>query len=122
MVLVDTSVWIDHLRNSDAALVALLQNNAVYMHPMVLGEIACGNVHNRAEILTLLEQLPHTIHAEHREVLQMIERHALIGQGIGYIDVHLLAACMLTGGCRLWTRDIRLQKLAQSLDLAYNMR
>ncbi len=119
MILVDTSVWIDHLRAGDDALVALLNSSQVLMHPFVLGELACGHLRNRAEVLALLKDLPRVTVADNEEVLFFIERHALMGQGIGYVDAHLLAAVALTGWARLWTRDKRLQKVADSLALAY---
>ncbi len=119
MILVDTSVWIDHLRDGDEGLVALLNSTQVLMHPFVLGELACGNLHQRAEVLTLLRDLPQASVAHHDEVLFFIERHELMGRGIGYVDAHLLAAVALDGGARLWTRDKRLRALAGELNMAY---
>ena len=119
MVLVDTSVWVDHLRASDPALVALLQAGHVSCHTMILGELACGNLQNRKQVLGLLGDLSACIEASHDEVLQFIERHALMGKGIGFVDAHLLAGCMLTGATQLWTRDKRLASIAQTLDLRY---
>lgn len=119
MILVDTSVWIDHLRGGDARLAHLLESGVVLMHPFVVGEIACGSLSERASILELLGDLPATAVAENAEVLAFIERHALHGQGIGYIDVHLLASTVLTDGASLWTRDKRLHRLAGDLGCAY---
>lgn len=119
MILVDTSVWIDHLRVGDAELVTLLNNSRVLMHPFVLGELACGNLRNRNEVLALLKDLPRVAIATDDEVLCFIERHTLMGRGIGYGDAHLLAAVILSGATRLWTRDKRLQAVALSLVLAY---
>jgi len=119
MVLVDTSVWIDHLRAGDATLVALLQTGRVCCHPMILGELACGNLNNRHEVLDLLHNLSQAVEAHHDEVLQMIERFSLMGKGIGFVDAHLLAACMLTGETQLWTRDKRLASIAQANGLGY---
>lgn len=118
MILVDTSVWVAHLRAGDPALAALLDGNRVAMHPFVLGELACGNLRRRAELLALLGRLPRVAVARDDEVLFFIERHALMGRGIGYGDAHLLAAVALDGGARLWTRDKRLHALAGELGLA----
>ncbi|MDP2152904.1 MAG: PIN domain-containing protein [Methylotenera sp.] len=119
MVLVDTSVWIDHLRMGDARLIDLLQAGLVCSHPMILGELACGNLKNRSEVLNLLSNLNPAIEANHNEVLQVIERYNLMGKGIGFVDAHLLAACMLTGETKLWTRDKRLANVAQAIGLGY---
>lgn len=105
MILVDTSVWIDHLRVGDAKLAELLNGSQVLMHPFVVGELACGNLHNRTELLALLNDLPRSALATDVEVLFFIERYALMGRGIGYIDAHLLAAVTLGGATKIWTRD-----------------
>jgi len=120
MILVDTSVWVDHLRVGDESLSALLNGTRVMMHPFVLGELACGNLRHRTEVLTLLKALPQATVARDEEVLFFIERQALMGRGIGYVDVHLLAAVALDGASRLWTRDKRLHALAGELGLAYS--
>ena len=117
MILVDTSVWVDHLRRGDAQLVDLLERSAVVIHPFVVGEIACGRLSDRALTLELLQQLPMAIVAESDEVLGYIERHNLHGKGIGYIDVHLLASAAI-GGTKLWTRDKRLGAVARELGCA----
>ena len=88
MVLVDTSVWIDHFRKSNRLLSSLLETEAVGIHPFVLGELACGNLHNRKEIIALLHALPFVTKADDDELLFFIERHALMGRGIGLIDIH----------------------------------
>lgn len=119
MILVDTSVWIEHLRAGDARLAALLNGSQVLMHPFVLGELACGNLQNRTEVLALLKNLPRAALASDEEVLFFIERHALMGRGIGYVDAHLLAAATLAGETRIWTRDKRLRAVADALALAY---
>lgn len=119
MILVDTSVWVDHLRAGDAALGALLNRSQVLMHPFVLGELACGNLRNRSEVLRLLKNLPQAPVASDEEVLFFIERNMLMGRGIGYVDAHLLAAVTLGGSMHLWTRDRRLRSVAESLELAY---
>ena len=118
MILVDTSVWIDHFRSLDKALVALLNSSLVLMHPHVSGELACGNLTNRAEVLHLLAALPQISVATDAEVQFFIEQRSLMGKGIGYIDAHLLAAVALDGSAKIWTRDKRLHKVAENLSLA----
>lgn len=120
MILVDSSVWVDHLRSGDAELVTLLNSLQVLIHPFVLGELACGNLKQRTEVLTLLKDMPSIKVATDDEVLYFIERHALMGKGIGYVDAHLLAAVVLADGVQLWTRDKRLRGVAESLALAYS--
>jgi predicted nucleic acid-binding protein len=119
LILVDTSVWVDHLRRGDARLVELLERATVLMHPFVVGEMACGSLRERGAILELLQDLPGAAVAESDEVLQFIERHDLHCKGIGYIDVHLLASVALTEGSKLWTRDKKLRAVAQGLGCAY---
>lgn len=115
MILVDTSVWVDHLRRGDARLVALLESAAVLIHPFIVGEIACSSLSDRRTVLELLQDLPMTAVADPEEVLVFIDRHRLHGKGIGYVDVHLLASVALTRGAGLWTRDKRLRAAAQAL-------
>jgi predicted nucleic acid-binding protein len=119
LILVDTSVWVDHFRSGDAQLAGLLERGKVLMHPFVVGEIACGSLTHRASILELLRELPAASLAESEEALGFIERHVLHGKGIGYVDVHLLASVALTQGASLWTRDKRLQAAADGLGCAY---
>jgi len=119
VILVDTSVWVDHLRAGTPALAAALEQGGVLMHPFVLGELACGNLKNRGEVLRLLGALPGAPMATDREARDFIERRALMGRGIGYIDIHLLASVALAGTARLWTRDKRLASVAADLELAY---
>lgn len=119
MVLVDTSVWIDFLRGGDEGLSILLVHNQVCMHPMVVGELACGNLKNRGELLQLWANLPQALSATHSEVLYFLESKQLMGKGIGYVDLHLLAAMQLSANTQLWTRDKRLALLADSLGCAY---
>ena len=119
MILVDTSVWVDHLRAGAPALAVALEQGAVLTHPFVVGELACGNLKNRSEVLQLLGDLPGALMATDAEALDFIERRALMGRGIGYIDVHLLASVVLAGSARLWTRDQRLAAVADDLKLAY---
>jgi predicted nucleic acid-binding protein len=118
VILVDTSIWIEHLRSASAILTELLVDGEVLGHPFVLGELALGNLRQRDEIMLVLRRLPQAISASHQEVLQFVDREALFGRGIGYVDAHLLAAARLTVGTRLWTRDRRLQAVAVQLDLA----
>jgi predicted nucleic acid-binding protein len=119
LILVDTSVWVDHLRRGDARLVTLLESASALIHPFIIGEIACGNLVDRETVLELLQDLPMATVADADEVLVFIERHRLHGKGIGYVDVHLLAAVALTEGATLWTRDKRLQTAAEILGCAY---
>jgi predicted nucleic acid-binding protein len=119
MILVDTSVWIDHLRAGVRALVAALERGEVFMHPFVLGELACGNLANRQELLQLLGQLPMAPIATDAEALGFIEHHKLMGRGIGYVDVHLLASVALAGSARLWSRDKRLATVSAELSYAF---
>jgi predicted nucleic acid-binding protein len=119
VILVDTSVWIDHLRSGEPSLVAVLEGGRVMMHPFVLGELACGNLANRSEVLELLGDLPAAPTATEPEALEFIERRAMMSRGIGYIDVHLLASIALSGDARLWTRDRRLAAAATELDLVF---
>lgn len=117
MILVDTSVWIDHLRVGDPKLGSRLQNGQVLTHPCVIGELALGQLSHRSEILGLLRNLPHAQTATHAEVLNLVENRHLFGLGIGYVDAHLLAATLLTAGAGLWTRDKRLAAVAAQLRL-----
>lgn len=119
MILLDTSVWIDYLRQGDAQVAAILQSGLALAHPFVIGELACGNLKSRAGILGLIAALPQARQAQEQEVLFYIERRKLMGHGIGHIDAHLLAATALTEGARLWTRDKRLDALSHKLELAY---
>lgn len=119
MILADTSVWIDHLRSGDEKLASLLHDELVLIHPFVVGELACGNLRDRESVLGLLQALPRATVATDTEVLFFIERHALMGRGIGYIDAHLLASASLSRTARLWTRDARLGKVAAEMGQGY---
>jgi predicted nucleic acid-binding protein len=119
MILVDTSIWIDHLRKGNDALSLLLEQDLVLIHPFILGELACGSMVNRQEILELLRTLPAAVAAEHDDVLHFIEAKRLYGAGIGWIDAHLLASAQLSHA-RVWTSDTRLKRAAESLGIAYN--
>lgn len=119
MILVDTSVWIDHLRKTVPALAQALEHGEVMTHPYVIGELACGSLKNRDEILALMATLPSAVVAGDEEALLFIDRWKLMERGIGYIDVHLLASVTLTEDVLLWTRDKRLAEAAVDLDLAF---
>lgn len=119
MVLLDTSVWIDHLNRGDARAVALLEHGDVVCHPLVIGELACGSLSRRTEILGLLEALPQATQATHGEIVGFIGRHRLYGKGLGLIDMHLLWAAMSQMHV-LWTRDRRLRQTAHHLGMVPN--
>jgi predicted nucleic acid-binding protein len=118
VILVDTSVWIEHLRSGDSRLVELLEGRQVLAHPFVVGELALGNIKRRAMILDALGDLPRASVASDDEVLGLIEGRSLFGLGIGYVDVHLLASALLSDDASLWTRDRRLNDVAQRLGVA----
>jgi predicted nucleic acid-binding protein len=118
VILVDTSIWIDHLRSGSPALATLLQNELVCTHDFVIGELACGNLQNRAEVLGLLQSLPRLSAATENETLFFIEQQHLMGCGIGHIDVHLLAAAVIRD-IPIWTKDKRLLVIAEEKDWAY---
>ena len=115
MILVDTSVWIDHLRSGNPQLARLLDGADVLAHPFVIGELALGSLRNRKEIIALLQALPRATVAADAEVLRLIEQERLYGAGIGYVDAALLAATRLTPDAALWTRDRRLSAAAARL-------
>jgi hypothetical protein len=116
MTLVDTSVWVQHLRMGSARLAALLRDEQVLSHRFVVGELACGNLRNREEILTLLGALPEARIAEHHEVLHLVESARLYGRGLGWLDAHLLASALITR-CALWTLDEPLRRAAAILKI-----
>jgi predicted nucleic acid-binding protein len=117
VILVDTSVWVEHLRHGLPRLATLLQAGEVLIHPWVIGELACGNLRNRRDVLELLQGLPAAVVASDSEVLLLIEREQLMGRGIGYVDAHLLASAKLSQ-CQLWSQDRRLSVLARERGLA----
>ena len=117
MVLVDTSIWIDHFRRGNTILAQMLSVSQVTTHPLVIGELACGNMKERAKILQLLNNLPRLEQMSHDNVLAFIERHYLWGKGIGYTDAHLLASALLSE-IPLWTLDKRLNTLALEIGVA----
>lgn len=116
MVLVDTSVWVAHLRAGNIGLDTLLNDGHVVCHPFIFGELACSNLINRAEILSLLQALPMATYVEHEEVMRFIENYRLIGKGLGYIDMHLLASALLTN-ISIWTLDKRLNDVTSALGI-----
>ena len=118
MILVDTSVWIDHLRSRDEILSTLLEQGNVLGHPFVMGELALGSLPRRDVVLNSLRRLPRANVARDEEVLRFVDREALFGVGIGYVDAHLLTATRLTADATFWTRDRRLQAAAEKLSLA----
>jgi predicted nucleic acid-binding protein len=118
VILVDTSVWVQHLRGRDAILAELLERGAALTHPFVIGELALGNLRQRELVLRMLSRLPAATVATNAEVLGFIDRNALFGRGVGYVDVHLLAATRLTAGSQLWTLDKRLNDVAVELGMA----
>jgi len=118
VILVDTSVWIDHLRSTDDVLAHLLDIGQVVVHPFIVGELALGSLHKRDLILQTLQDLQQAEVATEQEVLHFVARHALFGRGIGYVDAHLLASVRLTAGISLWTRDKRLLAVAEQLGMA----
>lgn len=114
MILADTAIWIAHWKRFDHTLETLVGRGQIICHPIVIGELACGQFAQRAYVLQSMRNLPQIMQAEHEEVLALIEHHKLIGVGIGYSDAHLLASCML-GDDHLWTVDQRLQGAARRL-------
>lgn len=118
MVLVDTSVWVDHLRGRNDKLEKLLNDSEVLCHPLIVGELACGNLENRPEILSLLQALPSAVVAEHEEVMIFIYNYRLMGKGLGYVDVSLLASAILSG-VSIWTLDKNLKKVSSELGLGF---
>jgi len=118
MVLVDTSVWVAHLRKGDIRLKSLLNDGLAVCHPFIVGELACGNLKNMAEVLSLLQTLPSAVRAEHEDVLSFIEKYHLMGKGLGYVDMHLLASAFLSN-IPLWTLNKKLNQTASLLKKAY---
>ena len=118
MILADTSVWVDHLQRRDVILADLLNKGEILIHPFVIGEVALGNLRQRAAVLDSLMLLPATLVASPDEVLAFIEANRLSSSGIGYVDVHLLAAARMTADTTLWTRDKKLRSVADHLALA----
>ncbi len=118
MVIVDTSIWVAHLRQGSGHLRELLLDATVVCHPFIIGELACGNIKNREEILSLLQTLPMAPTVTLYELLYFIEQSGMMGKGIGFVDAHLLASAKLTGA-PMWTSDKRMRSAAIELDVAY---
>jgi predicted nucleic acid-binding protein len=118
MVIVDTSIWVTHLRRGSRQLEKLLMDAEVMCHPFIIAELACGNLKNRNEIISLLQSLPMAPTIEFDEFLFFIDRYHLMGKGVGFVDVHLLASARLTG-IQLWTADKRLRSATDQLQLTF---
>ncbi len=119
MVIVDTSVWVSHLRHGNSTLQKLLQEGRVASHPFVIGELACGNISNRTEIISLMQALPMLDGVEQEELLLFIKHNKMMGKGLGFVDVHLLAAAMLAG-IPLWTQDKKLKQACSQLNIDFS--
>ena len=119
MTIVDTSVWIDHFRSGNNALTEMLTSQSVLMHPFVFGELACGGLRNRTQVLADLNTLPMVPTATHDEALRLIEKRRLWGKGIGWVDSHLLASALISD-CVVWTLDKQLANIAEALGVGLN--
>ena len=119
MILVDTSVWIDHLNHSISHLEMLINTNRILVHPMIIGEIFCGGVTNRYLIMKRLNKLPNITEFCHPVVLSMIEKNKLMARGLGFIDAHIFCSVINTEGATLWTRDLRLNQISMAFNVAY---
>ena len=118
MILVDSSVWIEHFRTENRLLSGLLMQGAIVLHEFILGELAIGNFKNRKEILSLLDSIPKLSKLTHDEFIYFLEKHSFYGKGVGFVDIHLLGSTKLAG-VKIWTLDKRLLQLAESLNLNY---
>ena len=118
MILVDSSVWIDHLRTANQTIVTLTRRGELATHSLVIGELAMGSIRDQANLLFRMQKLPSLRTAEDEEVLTFVERRKLYGREIGYIDAHLLFSVVLTKGASLWTRDKRLREIAEEFEIA----
>ena len=118
MILVDTSVWISHLRDGNARLENMLLEGLVSSHPFIIGELACGNLKNREAVISLIKELPQANTVDDEEILLYIEKKSIAGKGIGLIDAHLLASAELSD-FYLWTYDKRLKQIAEEIYLDY---
>jgi predicted nucleic acid-binding protein len=119
-ILVDTSVWVKHLRESDKYLIRLLEQGLVACHPFIIGELACGGIKNRNEIINLLNDLPSTEILDHYDIMKFIEYRKIMNKGIGYVDVHLLGSALVSE-TPLWTFDMALRKIADQLSIEYEI-
>lgn len=113
MILVDTSIWIDHFRHGDAELRKIIEDDRLLCHPVVIGELALGSLRDRDAVVAFLAAQPEALIASHNEVMSLIDRHSIFGMGIGYTDAHLLASALIDRRSILWTRDKRLAAAAQ---------
>ena len=118
MILVDTSVWVSHFRYKNPQLKTLLMKGQVISHVYIIGELACGHLENRKEILSLMEVLPKATLANHKEILHFIDQYQLMGTGLGYVDVHLLASALLSS-VLLWTNDQKLKQAADKMGIGF---
>lgn len=118
MILVDTSIWVSHLRHSNSRLQKLLNEGKVVSHPFIIGELACGNISNRTEIISLMQSLPMLDVIEHEELLLFIEHNKMMGTGLGLVDIHLMAAAKLAG-IPLWTQDKKLKRACSRLSIDF---
>ena len=121
MVLADTSIWIDHFRNSNDQLAELLHDGEVFCHPLIIGELACGNIKNRKEILSDLQALPQSAVIEHDEIMIFIDKNQIMGKGLGYVDMAILASALVTM-IPLWTFDQKLSAIAKKMNINYQRR
>ena len=119
MILVDTSVWVDHLLRPDAMMLELLRDNNVLMHAMVIGELACGNLPDRAAKMAMLRVLPRISESSNDAVTGSVEQRKLMGRGIGFVDAHLVLSVVERQDTRFWTRDCRLHRVANELGVAF---
>ena len=119
MILVDTSVWISHFRHSNPKLQKMLQESQVACHPFIIGELACGNINNSTEIISLIQSLPMLDVVEHEELLLFIEHNKMMGTGLGLVDIHLMAAAILAG-IPLWTQDKKLKQACSRLNIDFS--
>ena len=118
MILVDTSVWVEHFRSANSKLVKILNDGDVICHPFIIGELACGNIKNRNKIFSLLQSLPMAKQANNDEILEFIEIKKLMGKGLGYIDIHLLASAFLSN-VSLWSLDKKLKHLSLQFNVGF---
>lgn len=120
MILADTSIWVDHLRSSNDTMRKQLENGGIVIHPFIVAELALGSLKDRKKTLFYFDSLPHVRIVQMDEVRQMIEKRSLYGEGIGLIDAHLIASCLIDSPTRLWTRDKRLERIAEKLKIHAN--